>query len=378
MINTLHIDTEGGWGGSSISLFQIVSRLNKLKLRPHVICRKEGPIISKYKNLNIEVEKNIDLYSFSPKPDINNLKLFLSTLPKLLFFFRGLIKLKSFIKKKNIDIVHLNFEGFFLIGFFLKLFTNLPIITHYRSTIPTDSFSHKLISYLIVRYISKSIIFICKTERNKFFKIYQFAKNINSYVIYNISNCRIVKKKLMKGDLIFIGNISYYKGVDRLINLAINLKKKNVKKKIMIYGSSRGEEVFQEKLKNKIKELKLKNIKLMGRTTKPENIIQNAFLLLRPSRFDDPWGRDIIDAFCSGIPCISTGYKNDIILNKKNSFYVKDFNISFVTNIVKKLTKSKNLYRNLRLNIIKQNKALFGNEQSINKFENIVFKHVEK
>ena len=116
----------------------------------------------------------------------------------------------------------------------------------------------------------------------------------------------------------------------------------------------------------------------MGRTTKPENIIQNAFLLLRPSRFDDPWGRDIIDAFCSGIPCISTGYKNDIILNKKNSFYVKDFNISFVTNIVKKLTKSKNLYRNLRLNIIKQNKALFGNEQSLKKFENIVFKHVEK
>ena len=78
MINILHLDKEAGWGGSSISLFQIVSRLNKLKLKPHVICRVEGPIISKYKNLNIEIEKNNKLYSFSPKPDVNNLKLFLS------------------------------------------------------------------------------------------------------------------------------------------------------------------------------------------------------------------------------------------------------------------------------------------------------------
>lgn len=378
MINILHLDKEAGWGGSSISLFQIVSRLNKLKLKPHVICRVEGPIISKYKNLNIEIEKNNKLYSFSPKPDVNNLKLFLSTLPQILFFFQGLIKLISFIKKKNIDIVHLNFEGFFLIGLFLKLFTKLPIITHYRSTIPTSSFFHKIISYLIVRYISKSIIFISKTEKKKFFEIYSFAKYVNSNVIYNISNCRVIKKKLMSGDLIFIGNISYYKGVDRLINLAINLKKKNIKKKIMIYGLSRGERVFQEKLKNEIKQLRLTNIKLMGRTNKPENIIQNAFLLLRPSRWDDPWGRDIIDAFNSGIPCISTGSKNDIIINKKNSFYVKDFNIKFVTDLIVKLMKSRNIYFNLKLNILKQNKVLFANSKSINKFENIVYKYVRK
>ena len=32
MINVLHLDTEGGWGGSSISLFQIIKNLNKKSL----------------------------------------------------------------------------------------------------------------------------------------------------------------------------------------------------------------------------------------------------------------------------------------------------------------------------------------------------------
>ena len=86
MINILHLDTEGGWGGSSISLFNIVSNLDKKIFKSHVICRKEGPIINKYKKIKILVERNFNLYSFSPKPHTNNLKLFITTLPQFIFF----------------------------------------------------------------------------------------------------------------------------------------------------------------------------------------------------------------------------------------------------------------------------------------------------
>ena len=43
MINVLHLDTEGGWGGSSISLFQIIKNLNKKKFRSTVVCRNKVP-----------------------------------------------------------------------------------------------------------------------------------------------------------------------------------------------------------------------------------------------------------------------------------------------------------------------------------------------
>ena len=152
MINSLHLDTEGGWGGSSISLYKIISNLDKNKFKPIVICRKEGPIIKKYKFKNIKVYKNPYLYSFSPKPLISNFKLFLTTIPQFLFFFRGIYKLVNVIKKNQIQIIHLNFEGFFLVGLFLKIFIKQPFIVHYRSTIPISSFSHKVISYIISKF----------------------------------------------------------------------------------------------------------------------------------------------------------------------------------------------------------------------------------
>ena len=167
MINILHLDTEGGWGGSSISLFNIVTNLDKKKFNPFVICRKNGPIIKKYKKKNINIDKNLNLYSFSPKPRTNNFKLFLTTLPQLVFFVGGLIRLSQFIKKNKIDIVHLNFEGFFLVGIFLKFFFKIPIIIHYRSTIPAKSISHKFIS-IINLLVSKNIIFISRLEKKNF------------------------------------------------------------------------------------------------------------------------------------------------------------------------------------------------------------------
>ena len=79
----------------------------------------------------------------------------------------------------------------------------------------------------------------------------------------------------------------------------------------------------------------------MGRTNKAEKIIQNAFAILRPSRWNDPWGRDILDAFNAGVPCISTGQFNDIIINKKNGFYVENFEKKKVIKIINKLKSDK-------------------------------------
>ena len=116
----------------------------------------------------------------------------------------------------------------------------------------------------------------------------------------------------------YVGNISFFKGVDRLLDVAKHLMDTNLK--IKIYGETRGELKFEKLLKENINKLKLNNIKLMGRTKKAEKIIQNAFVVLRPSRWNDPWGRDVLDAFNAGVPCISTGNYDDIIINKKMGF----------------------------------------------------------
>ena len=371
MINVLHLDTEGGWGGSSISLFQIIKNLNKKKFRSTVVCRKQGPVLKKYKKINIEAFRVDGLYSFSAKPKVNNLKLFLTTLPQLLFFFSGFLKILKIIKLKKIDLLHLNFEGFFLLGLFLKFFTKKPTVVHFRSTIPINSLAHKIISNLIVKYIADTIIFISKTEKKKFIKIYPNLSKYKFKTIYNISNNKVLKSNTnyYSKNLVFIGNISFYKGVDRLIKIAKYIKDKSLK--IKIYGETRGEYKFKENLISAIKENNLVNLKLMGRTNNAEKVIQNAFVVLRPSRWDDPWGRDILDAFNSGVPCISTGKFNDLIVNKKNGFYVENFEKKKVLKIIDKLKKDKKYYFDLKSNIIKTQKKILDKNKNIKKIEEI-------
>ena len=40
-MNLLHFDVEGGWGGSSNSLFELVKRLKINGHKSYVICRKK-------------------------------------------------------------------------------------------------------------------------------------------------------------------------------------------------------------------------------------------------------------------------------------------------------------------------------------------------
>ena len=42
IMNLLHFDVEGGWGGSSNSLFELVKRLKIDGHKSYVICRKDS------------------------------------------------------------------------------------------------------------------------------------------------------------------------------------------------------------------------------------------------------------------------------------------------------------------------------------------------
>ena len=86
-------------------------------------------------------------------------------MPQFIFFIKGIFNLLKYIKKNKIDVIHLNFEGFFFVGIFLKLFLKVPIIIHYRSTIPFDSLSHKIISIINLKFVANFVIFISNLEK---------------------------------------------------------------------------------------------------------------------------------------------------------------------------------------------------------------------
>ena len=53
MIRSLHVDIEGGRGGSSRSLYQLLSRLDRSRFEPFVAHRQQGPLEEWYRLQNI-------------------------------------------------------------------------------------------------------------------------------------------------------------------------------------------------------------------------------------------------------------------------------------------------------------------------------------
>ena len=84
----------------------------------------------------------------------------------------------------------------------------------------------------------------------------------------------------------------------------------------------------------------------MGRTNNPDKIVKKSLILLRPSRWNDPWGRDIIDSIHALLYC--SGSSNELIKNGYNGYLVKNFEpkkVSYYKNIL-----SKNIWEKLSIN----------------------------
>ena len=109
----------------------------------------------------------------------------------------------------------------------------------------------------------------------------------------------------------------------------------------------------------------------MGRTSNPEKIIKSSLLLLRPSRWNDPWGRDIIDSIHASTPCISTGLSNELVKNGYNGYLVEDFESKKVSNIICMILKDKNIWNKLSSNQKKVLYKRFNKKDRLKKIESI-------
>ena len=147
------------------------------------------------------------------------------------------------------------------------------------------------------------IIFISEKEKENFFKLIKYT-NIRNQIIYNsyeqINKNNITAQKKKSYKAIYLGTLNYYKAPDRIIDLALITKKKNIPIKYEIFGKdSRKRKFFNRNeinftyLKNKIDKLKLKDtVFLKNQTMKPKT---SKCRFNKASRRNDNWGRDIIE-----------------------------------------------------------------------------------
>jgi glycosyltransferase involved in cell wall biosynthesis len=138
--------------------------------------------------------------------------------------------------------------------------------------------------------------------------------------------------------LLFFGRIHADKGVFEAIQIA-----QKCKRKLIIAGIIQDKAYFEEKVKPYIND---DDIHYVG-SADPENrntLLGNAFALLHPINFEEPFGLSVVESFACGTPVIAfnKGSMSEIILDKENGFLVTTIDEAICA--VNKITKIDRLF----------------------------------
>lgn len=118
--------------------------------------------------------------------------------------------------------------------------------------------------------------------------------------------------------LLFFGRISHDKGTREAIEIA-----KIAKKKIILAGITPEKEYFEREIKPFIDGHDVQYIGSIGPVERNQ-ILGNAYALLHPINFDEPFGLSVVEAMACGTPVIAfnRGSMSELISNGKTGFLV--------------------------------------------------------
>ena len=365
-MNILFLDIEGGHGGSSKSLFKTLEYIDREKINPIVICKKIG-IKHKYDNLNIRciVEKNMPTFSSLRKDNRNLLYMFYFFFfmwPRSLSFRKRLLHL---IEDANINIIHFNLISLFLLARWLKIKKPRLVLTLHVRTNPVNNITSRIQAKIAANTFDGNI-FITENEKANMEKL--IRSKISGKIIFNSAeiikkNNRIKRKLPLK--LVVLSNYSYPRGVDRVIDIASDIPKKYRKRfKFIVAGDNKFPRFLPGKLKkfglmgkNLNDYAKSKQVEEMftftGHIINTEKILKDACILIKLTRENNPWGRDIIEALARGISVISIGKYDHFVKTKYTGLLLDQYNSEEIVNWLLDHANDLKLFEKYKNNAIK-------------------------
>jgi glycosyltransferase involved in cell wall biosynthesis len=311
-IATLHVDIEGGWGGSSVSLFELIKRLDRTRITPVVAHRQDGPIAARYAEIGVPTYHVREITSFVPRAE-KALKNFVASWPSLLQLDRAAARLAEIAARHGSAVVHLNYEGLFLLAQRLRRRLNLPMVAHSRALLPANRWGR-----WVVRQLARNVehVFFISPQEEARWRELAPPDGPSGEVMWNIAREPLPRRPFGEPpEIVYLGNIAWTKGADRLLDIAAELRRRGeAPLRFAVYGRARTEPDYERAIRARIDKDSLGDwVELRGHIADPSPVLARAFALVRPSREDDPWGRDVIEACAAGVPVLATGRFDGVV-----------------------------------------------------------------
>ena len=340
-LNVLALDIEGGHGGSSRSLYFAIQHLDLKQVNIEVWCKRDSQIKKAYADLGVKciIEPTMPKVTAQPSFSIN---LYLH-----LRFIYDFLKASKFRKKlveavnSRFHVVHFNHESLAWLGIWLKGKTNTSLVYHNRTKLVDSIFSRAQIRFM--DRAAQRLVFITENERDNVYKL--GAKTIGD-VIYNpINKLNQLPKKheFLNSDSRFkvccISNYSWYRGVDRLVEIAQVLKNQGRNDILFVVA---GDMALSASLPGDLGSIgqnhgnlsdyaELKGVfdmfLFLGHVSDTECVLFACDVLAKPTRESNPWGRDIIESMAMEKPVISIGTYDGFVKNNVTGYLLPKYNV---------------------------------------------------
>jgi len=370
----LFIDIEGGWGGSSRSLYYIVKNLDKNRFTPVVVYGKEGPIKKKYSEIGVPA------HLFTPLPriqalDRNNHKSFAVFALKQFHVPRFLLFVKGLFNEYKFKLVHLNHESLFFIAMLLRLFFRCKVIYHVRTMLPKNIFGR--IQVNMAKRTADYIIFISENEQRLWQDIQPKINEIPQSVVYNIfespaegPSAKLLADHKNKFKLAVLSTISRRRGTDRLVEVALSLKRRNLEN-VLFAVCGNGEPSYVGLLKKEIRDKGLDGFFTFLGHQDPESILAECDTLIKLHRTNNPWGRNVIEAMMCGRPVISLGAYRKFVEDGINGYLFPEFDAEKVAEKIAFLSVNPEVVEKMGEAGRHKGKEFFGAQANISKIDRV-------
>jgi len=189
--------------------------------------------------------------------------------------------------------------------------------------------------------VANQLIFITSNEKKHFETL--IGRSVNGKILFNpvgvsVSKLPVCQRVIDSTSLkiLMLSNFSHERGTDRIIKLAIRMRKE-LGSKVHFYVAGNGppnkKKWFVFRRKQFLSESELlafeldKTVTLLGHCRYPERLISHCDLLIKPTRENNPWGRDILEALAGGIPVISVGFFDTFVESGVTGLLQKSYDL---------------------------------------------------
>ena len=321
ILRVLCLDIEGGYGGSSRSLYESLRHMDRDAVSPEVWCVREGPIQSRYEELGIPTRVVGPLPRHNALPRASRNILALAQAQLALWKRRSLLgELED--AARRFDVIHHNQESLFLLANRLRRRTGVRQVMHLRTNAEPSLFARWQ-----ARTIARAVDHvICITENERESWPGHDLKGPPVMVIYNIARVPatpVAPHESVPQDARFrvacVSNFAWVRGVDRLVEVAKVLRDRGRDDVLFVLA---GDMRLRGSMPGKLGEIAQRGGSLadyaeaegvssyflfLGHVANPEAVLSACHITARSSRGNNPWGRETLEALAFARPVIATG-----------------------------------------------------------------------